>query len=205
MSKNKLNNKNAKKVDGVKRNQIFNRITLIVVLGLFLLLTISSIITFGMSALVAKWMRVDEDNILVFAVIVMGMSVIFGLALSFAYSAIMIRASRPYLEALQRAAECDFTVRIKDSSIFSNFGIADNFNNMVQQLESVETLREGFISDFSHEFKTPIVSISGFAKLLKDPTLTDEQKEEFLDIIISESDRLVGLSESVLLLNRLDT
>ncbi len=205
MSKNKLNNKNAKKVDGVKRNQIFNRITLIVVLGLFLLLTVSSIITFGMSALVAKWMRVDEDNILVFAVIVMGMSVIFGLALSFAYSAIMIRASRPYLEALQRAAECDFTVRIKDSSIFSNFGIADNFNNMVQQLESVETLREGFISDFSHEFKTPIVSISGFAKLLKDPTLTDEQKEEFLDIIISESDRLVGLSESVLLLNRLDT
>ena len=110
MSKNKLNNKNAKKVDGVKRNQIFNRITLIVVLGLFLLLTISSIITFGMSALVAKWMRVDEDNILVFAVIVMGMSVIFGLALSFAYSAIMMSASRPYRVALQRAAECYFTV-----------------------------------------------------------------------------------------------
>ena len=191
--------------NGVKRNQIFNRITFIVVLGMFVLLTISSLITFGMSALVAKWMRVGEDNILVFAVIVMGMSIVFGLALSFAYSAIMIRASRPYLEALQRVAEGDFSVRITDPSVFANFGIAHNFNNMAQQLEGVETLREGFISDFSHEFKTPIVSIAGFAKLLKDSSLSAEQRNEFLDVIIAESDRLVGLSESVLMLNRLDT
>ena len=76
---------------------------------------------------------------------------------------------------------------------------------MVSQLDSVETLRENFVSDFSHEFKTPIVSISGFAKLLKDPTLTPEQRNEFLDVIIDESNRLVELSESVLLLNRLDS
>ena len=76
---------------------------------------------------------------------------------------------------------------------------------MAEQLQSVETLRENFISDFSHEFKTPIVSIAGFAKLLKDSTLTSEQRNEYLDVIIDESDRLVGLSESVLLLNRLDS
>ncbi len=202
-----MNKKKAFSNRSVKNNnkKLFNRITLIVVAGLFVLLTLSSIITFGLSAIVAKWMHVTEDNILVFGVIVMGMSVVFGLALSFAYSAIMIKASKPYLEALQRVAECDFSVRIEDSSIFANFGIADNFNNMTKQLESVETLREGFISDFSHEFKTPIVSISGFAKLLKDPKLTREQRNDFLDVIIAESDRLVGLSESVLLLNRLDT
>lgn len=202
---NKKNNKAVSANEAVKRNQIFNRITLIVVVGLFVLLTISSLISFGMSALVAKWMQVSEDNILVFAVILMSMSVIFGLALSFAYSAIMIKASRPYLEALQRVAECDFNVRIEDPSVFANFGIAQNFNNMVAQLNSVETLREGFVNDFSHEFKTPIVSIAGFAKLLKDPSLTAEQRNEFLDVIIAESDRLVGLSESVLLLNRLDS
>lgn len=184
---------------------VFTRITFIIVLGMFVLLTVSSLVTFGMSALVAKWMKVNEDNILVFGVIVLTMSVVFGFALSFAYSAIMVKTSKPYLEALQRIAECDFSARIVDSSVFANFGIAQNFNNMAEQLESVETLREGFISDFSHEFKTPIVSIAGFAKLLKDPSLTDKQKDEFLEIIISESDRLVGLSESVLMLNRLDT
>lgn len=186
-------------------NKIFNRITAIVVLGMFVLLTVSSIITFGLSAFIAKWMQVNEDNVLVYGLIVMVMSVVFGLALSFAYSAVMIKASKPYLEALQKVAEGDFSVRIEDSSVFANFGIAHNFNNMASQLEGVETLREGFISDFSHEFKTPIVSIAGFAKLLKDPNLTTEQRNEFLDIIISESNRLVGLSESVLLLNRLDT
>ena len=188
-----------------KTRSVLTRITLIVVVGLLVLLTISSLITFGMSALVAKWMHVDEDNILVFGVIVMVMSIVFGLVLSFAYSAVMVKASKPYLEALQRIAECDFSARIEDSSVFADFGIAQNFNNMAEQLESVETLREGFISDFSHEFKTPIVSIAGFAKLLKDPTLTAEQRNEYLDVIIDESDRLVGLSESVLMLNRLDT
>lgn len=201
---NKSNKSNAAG-HGTKRNRIFNRITSMVVLGMFVLLAISSAITFGMSALVAQWMNVNEDNILVFGTIVLVMSVVFGMALSFAYSAVVIRASKPYLEALQRVAECDFSVRITDPTVFANFGIAQNFNNMAQQLESVETLREGFISDFSHEFKTPIVSISGFARLLKDPNLTAEQRNEFLDVIISESDRLVGLSESVLLLNRLDT
>lgn len=202
-----MSKKNITKGDVVqnKNKKIFNRITLMVVVGMFVLLTLSSSITFGLSAIVAKWMHVNEDNILVFGVIVMSMSIIFGLALSFAYSAVMIRASRPYIEALQRVAECDFSVRIEDPSVFANFGIADNFNNMASQLESVETLREGFISDFSHEFKTPIVSIAGFAKLLKDPKLTAEQRNDFLDVIIAESDRLVGLAESVLLLNRLDT
>lgn len=184
---------------------VFTRITLIIVLGMFVLLAVSSLVTFGMSALVAKWMKVNEDNILVFGVIVLVMSIVFGSALAFAYSAIMVKASKPYLEALERIAECDFSARIEDSSVFANFGIAQNFNNMAEQLESVETLREGFISDFSHEFKTPIVSIAGFAKLLKDPSLTAEQRNEYLDVIIDESDRLVGLSESVLMLNRLDT
>lgn len=193
------------KTNNHKTRTVYSRIMFIVVLGLFVLLTLSSLITFGLSSLVAKWMHVDEDNILVFGVIVMAMSVLFGIALSFAYSAVMIKASKPYIQALQKIAECDFSVRIEDSSVFANFGIAQNFNNTAKQLESVETLRENFISDFSHEFKTPIVSISGFARLLKDPSLTAEQRNEYLDVIIDESDRLVGLSESVLLLNRLDS
>ena len=193
------------KTNSHKRHTVYSRITLLVVLGLFVLLAITSIITFGLSTFVAKWMRVDEDNILVFGVIVMAMSILFGIGLSFAYSAVMVKASKPYIQALQKIAECDFSVRIADSSFFANFGIAQNFNNMAEQLQSVETLRENFISDFSHEFKTPIVSIAGFAKLLKDSTLTSEQRNEYLDVIIDESDRLVGLSESVLLLNRLDS
>ncbi|MCH5157244.1 MAG: HAMP domain-containing histidine kinase [Clostridiales bacterium] len=187
-----------------KRN-IFNRITWIVVLCLFVLLTLTMVITLGLSSLIARETGIAEDNIILFGAIMLAISILLGMALSFAYSAIIVRASRPYLDALQKVAEGDFSIRIKDSKVFSNLGIAKNFNYMVSRLDSVETLRESFVSDFSHEFKTPIVSISGFAKLLKDPSLTNEQRNEFLDVIIDESNRLVELSESVLLLNRLDS
>ena len=187
------------------KNNIFNRITLIVVLMLFVLLTIAMLLTIALTSIIAQTWKIDEDNVLLFAVVILAISIVFGIALSFAYSAIIIRVSRPYLEALQKVAEGDFSVRIEDSPVFANLNLAKNFNYMVSQLESVETLRENFVSDFSHEFKTPIVSIAGFAKLLKDPTLNAEQRNEYLDVIIDESNRLVELSESVLLLNRLES
>ena len=188
-----------------RKSNIFNRITFIVVLCLFVLLTLTMVITLGLSSIIARAWHIDEDNIILFAVVTLAISIVFGIALSFAYSAIVIRASKPYLNALQKVAEGDFSVRIEDSAVFANFNLAKNFNYMVSQLDSVETLRENFVSDFSHEFKTPIVSIAGFAKLLKDPTLTAEQRNEYLDVIIDESNRLVELSESVLLLNRLES
>ncbi|MCH5160363.1 MAG: HAMP domain-containing histidine kinase [Clostridiales bacterium] len=188
-----------------RKNNIFNRITFIVVLMLFALLTISMVLTVALSSIIAQAWKIDEDNIILFAVVILAISIVLGIALSFAYSAIIIRASKPYLNALQKVAEGDFSVRIEDSAVFANLNLARNFNYMVSQLDSVETLRENFVSDFSHEFKTPIVSIAGFAKLLKDPTLTAEQRNEYLDVIIDESNRLVELSESVLLLNRLES
>ena len=188
-----------------RTNKIFNRITLLVVLMLFVLLAVTMIITLGLSSIIAHAWKIDEDNIFLFAVVTLAISIVFGIALSFAYSALIIRASKPYLNALQKVAEGDFSVRIEDSAAFANLNIAKNFNYMVSQLDSVETLRESFVSDFSHEFKTPIVSIAGFAKLLKDPSLTAEPRNEYLDVIIDESNRLVELSESVLLLNRLES
>lgn len=59
-------------------------------------------------------------------------------------------------------------------------------------------LRSDFINNFSHEFKTPIVSITGFAKLLKRGNLTPEQQQEYLDIIEMESLRLAAMATNVL-------
>ena len=69
---------------------------------------------------------------------------------------------------------------------------------MTHELSAIETLRSDFINSFSHEFKTPIVSIRGFARLLKDDSLDKTDRQEYLDIIITESERLSSLSENVL-------
>lgn len=188
-----------------EHNKILSRIMLVVVLGLFVLLVTSTLVATGAMTLIAQYWDVEDDNIIVFGLIALAISIVVGVGLSFGYSALMIRATRPYLDALQKIAECDFSTRIKDSAIFAGFGLADNFNEMAKQLQSVETLREDFVSNFSHEFKTPIVSIAGFAALLKNPDLSAEDREDYLNVIIDESARLVRLSESVLTLTKLDS
>ena len=188
-----------------RRHNVFNRITLIVILGLFVLLFISMLITVGITAFMTRYWTINDDNYLIYGSVVLVISIVIGTLLSVAFSAIIVRSTQPYIEALQKIADCDFSVRIEDSPIFTNVGFADTVNSLAEQLSSVETLRENFVSDFSHEFKTPIVSISGFATLLKNSKLTKEEREEYLNIIIDESNRLVRLSESVLMLSRLDS
>lgn len=75
---------------------------------------------------------------------------------------------------------------------------------MAQELENTELLRSDFINNFSHEFKTPIVSLRGFAKILKSDTLTREERDEYLDIIINESNRLAQLATNVLNLSKVE-
>ncbi len=78
----------------------------------------------------------------------------------------------------------------------------ESFNKMAEALGSVEMLRSDFVNTISHEFKTPVVSIRGYAKLLQDPNLTDEQRREYTDTILQESQRLSSMSSNILLLSR---
>ncbi|MBQ2711320.1 MAG: HAMP domain-containing histidine kinase [Clostridia bacterium] len=181
-------------------------LTFRIILGFFALFVVTAALSFSVVVSFEKYYPLDdEDSLLLFALVVLGISVILGVGLSVLYTRLLINSTAPYVKALQKVRDCDFTVRVKETALFGDLKIADNFNNMVEQLASVETLRESFVSDFSHEFKTPIVSIEGFAKLLKDPNLSAEERNEYLDVILSESKRLVELSESVLMLTRLDS
>lgn len=116
---------------------------------------------------------------------------------------------RPVEEMMQGTkaiAKGDFTYRVNDS--VGNMEMQEllhSFNQMAEELNSIEMFRSDFINNFSHEFKTPIVSVRGFAKQLKKPNLSPEQREEYLDIIISESERLTNMSSNVLLLSKLET
>jgi signal transduction histidine kinase len=83
--------------------------------------------------------------------------------------------------------------------------VFSNFNIMLSELNSVQTLREDFINNFSHEFKTPITSIHGFAKLLLNTNVSDEEKTQYLTIIADESARLSELANMTLLMSKLDS
>ena len=82
--------------------------------------------------------------------------------------------------------------------------LVDGFNNMADELKSTEMFRNDFIHNFSHEFKTPIISIRGFARQLYQGNLTEEQEREFAKIIMDESEQLANMSSNVLLLTKLE-
>ena len=82
--------------------------------------------------------------------------------------------------------------------------LTDTFNKLANELQNTELLRSDFINNFSHEFKTPIVSITGFAKLLKRGNLTDEEREQYLTAIEEESMRLSYMATNVLNLTKIE-
>jgi len=110
-----------------------------------------------------------------------------------------------FLNAINQVSKGDFSIRLGVPKSPQMEVIYQNFNDMVSELSSIETLRNDFVSNFSHEFKTPIVSIKGFAKILLNGDLTKEEQTEYLDIIYQESTRLVMLSENTLNLTKLET
>ncbi len=79
-----------------------------------------------------------------------------------------------------------------------------SFNLMAQQLAKQEETRQQFISDVSHEFQTPLTAIQGFATILKNEQLPDEQRKKYADIIVFHSKRLSTLSKNMLQLTVLD-
>ncbi len=116
-----------------------------------------------------------------------------------------LRPMNDLVHAMHAVSQGDFSVRVDAEDVPGDMGeLACSFNDMAAELGSLELFRKDFINNFSHEFKTPIVSIRGFAKQLERDDLTDAQRREYLDIIVSESDRLANMASNVLLLSKLE-
>ncbi|TMU87211.1 HAMP domain-containing protein [Bacillus sp. BHET2] len=83
--------------------------------------------------------------------------------------------------------------------------LAEGFNIMNKELQSLENMRREFISNVSHDLQSPLMSIKGFAKALKDHPFPKEQQDHYLSIIQTESERLGRLSENLLQLSVLES
>lgn len=131
-------------------------------------------------------------------------SLIIGIILTVLFRTFIVSPLYSAYEALDRIAEGDYDIEIKPRGIKAVSKVAKHINATAKELRSVEIMRNDFVNNFSHEFKTPIISIEGFAKILRDETLSEQEREEYLNIIISESHRLAELSTNILTLNKLE-
>lgn len=175
----------------------------------FLILMITSLIIFIVGVLLIRVNAINiakisrhEPMLPIFVLLII--SVLVGTVVSFMISRFPLKPLRRVIDATNRLASGDFSVRLHLPGPSSFHEVETSFNRMAEELGSIEMLRSDFVDHFSHEFKTPIVSIKGFAEELKHDDLTPEQRNEYLDIIIHESSRLSQLATNVLNLSRVE-
>lgn len=107
-------------------------------------------------------------------------------------------------EATKKVALGEYDIELESKREDEIGELTNNFNKMTHGLKSTENLQKEFINNVSHEIKTPVSSIEGFAKFLKDKNLTQEEREEYANIIIEEAKRLENLTGKILKLSKLN-
>ena len=115
---------------------------------------------------------------------------------------------RAISDATKKVAQGDFTVRIdtlhdEEKEDYLDRMIHD-LNTMIAELSSIETLKTDFVSNVSHEIKTPISVIHNYAQLLKSDTLTEQERKDYSETIYGAANRLNTLITNILRLNRLE-
>ena len=195
----------------VRRRQISVQLKL--TLFAFLIIVLSCAITvLGYFVLLVIFNRMGLRELLTVsplfvAVILLATCALIATLLFAWLSRVYLRPMQQLIDATKEVKKGNFEVRVyhKDKRPVTEMeDLVENFNGMVEELGGIEMFRNDFINNFSHEFKTPIVSIRGFAKEMQIEGVSDEQKMEYARIIEAESDRLAKLSSSVLELSRLE-
>ncbi len=191
-----------------------NRTSLTLLLSLFVFAVLGAAI--GLAVLgvyILEWTgvmaEVEKELDMGAAVLFMSViSLILGWVLVFFSIRIPLKPIHVLVTHMNRLAAGDFKTRIRGHGALSHHPyvseVNESFNKLAEELEHTEMLRSDFINNFSHEFKTPIVSIAGFAKLLRRGNLTDEQRTAYLASIEEESLRLAAMATNVLNLTKVE-
>ncbi|MCH5158204.1 MAG: HAMP domain-containing histidine kinase [Clostridiales bacterium] len=177
------------------------------IIGAIIIVTLVSVITLLLDRLYLEY-AVDELGATswIVAIIVIAMTgIISGAALSYLAGSIYLKPINDIIDGMGKLAEGKFDTRLSYKGPGDIESIYRGFNALAKQLQNVEILRSDFINNFSHEFKTPIMSINGFISLLKSKDLPREKQIEYLNIIEEETQRLAMITTNILNLTKYES
>ena len=172
---------------------------------LFVLVTFAEILGTLVLASVLAWLsrylfdRVIEVPTLL---LLLFFSITIGLAASVVVNILLLKPVVKLGRAMQKVADGDFSIQLTTGSQVREIrAIYDSFNLMTRELQATETLQTDFVSNVSHEFKTPINAIEGYATLLQG-TEADQEQRTYVERILLNTQRLSALVGNILLLSK---
>lgn len=150
----------------------------------------------------AKIAGTDSVNLTLFAILI-PMCVVLGL-LNYIMSKYVYKYVFVLSEGMRKVSDGDFSVRLDEGKGGPLGEVYVDFNKMCAELENVEMLKNDFLNNYAHELKTPITSINGFARLLMENDVTEDERNGYLQLIADESKRLAAFANSTMLMSKLD-
>lgn len=172
---------------------------------IFLSLTITVALTGALAMLLFHLGILSGPNRGVVIFVVAAVSILVGTQLSKFAGRHPLTAIAALSEATKEVAKGNFDVAVAEESPIKELrDMAHSFNRMTKELAGTELLRSDFVENVSHEFKTPLSAIEGYATLLQKPGLSEEKRAEYTGKILYNTRRLSTLTSNILLLSRLE-
>lgn len=165
-----------------------------------------------MAILVYDYIRQRTNNVALMAVLILvliiGLSTLCTLFDWIRRKLTVERPTKKILLATERIAEGDFTTRLTITHEYGKYNqydlIMENLNKMAVELEKNEVLKTDFISNVSHEIKTPLAVIQNYASMLADDSLDSETRKSHAKTLVGASKRITDLITNILKLNKLE-
>lgn len=178
----------------------FTGIVFATIAAVFLILTLFLIVLFKLQII-----SIDPRARHIPILILLAGSLLIGCSIAVFVGKLIIRPIQNMGTAFDELSKGNFSVRIPTNEKIDEIrDMATRFNSMTYDLSHIETLRNDFVVNVSHEFKTPIASIEGYATLLQNHKLTPEKHDHYIEKILDNSRRLTNLSSNILMLSKLE-
>lgn len=192
----------------LKKTGRFVTLRFYVVIGVLSIVIITAALVFLLIIILQKTKVFDSSYALISATALTALLACLPIAtlLTMLLTNLFLRPMDDMIISMRRAASGVFTDKVSTARCYREMkNFVESYNNMLGELSGIEMFREDFINNFSHEFKTPIVSIHGFAEQLQRDDLTAQERQEYAKLIVSESEKLTNMSANVLLLTKYET
>lgn len=186
----------------VKKEKRYIRLRPYFIIYVFLILGIAIAAEAVVEWILARYFQIRELPTMLW---LCGVAVFIGVGISICVHRLFLRHISKLGRAMNRIMAGDFDTRLEiNSNVQEIRDIYNNFNLMAKGLGTMEMIQNDFVSNVSHEFKTPLNAIEGYVTLLEDRSLTPEEQEEYVEKILLNTHRLSELVGNILLLSKVE-